>query len=516
MMNIEEQKSAIKGMEIPELIRLYPMAAADQKFLILGEIDRQKKIAAEEAVKQGQNERSVEQDIMQEATGIAAAQNMINRPVSEMETASRYAGIPTQLAENQPEMSPDDLMAAGGVASLDAGRMDLAEGGIIAFDQGGYLPNRPTGFDTNSYTDQLVKEEEELGLINRLRGLKGFSPIRSIFGLDEIEKQKALDLIDEQNKKELRMHSDPTKGQKDLINQVKERQKPKLSDIDVTSEIDKISTEEPKSIFEKSEVPDLDKMYEEEDLTGIAEREAERFKTMMGEDEVTKEARERLAKREERIADREGALTGESIFAAGARMLQSKDPFFSVGLGAGLQEGINRYTAGKKQIMDMQDKSDQLSMDINKIERAEERAANTFGLESEERRRAANEKRRLQKDKAKLDMYKTGLATNLEEQKIDVMRERIKSADRATSAKYAKLLQDAAESVLTKTAYPDDRRALLKKYNGDESNPSFQREDKLLFDNYMGKMISDEDVYGAGNTMSLDPLDADQLLNFGS
>lgn len=281
------------------------------------------------------------------------------------------------------------------------------------------------------------------------------------------------------------------------------------ADIDpsVTPLIDEVS---------KEQVTNIDKMFKEEDLTGLAEREAERFKTMMGENEAYKKSQERLVKREKDIAEEERVNPWMALTEFGFSWAASKEQNPIVSAGQAGQKGLEAYTKGKNRIRDMEDKAIALEADIENARRQEELMYKKFGLESENTRRAANDRRLLERDKAKLDIYKTNLVTQLEEQKIDVMRERIKSADRATSAKLQKLLQEASESILTKTDYPDRRTALLKKYNGDESNPSFQREDIILYNGYLSKMISDQDVYGSTNTMSLDPLDADQLLNFGS
>lgn len=529
MMNIEEQKSAIRGMKIPELVRLYPMAAADQKFLILGEIDRQKKVAAEDAIKQGQNERSVEQDIMQEATGIAAAQNMINRPVSEMETVSRYAGIPTQLVENQPEMAPEELMAAGGVASLDAGRMDLAEGGIIAFQDGGNIvspllmsdPNaRPyTGgrsrfgrwventFNTNSSRKTPEERQTELSkymmqLDNEYKDKIVRNPFKTL-SETELLQQDALRAEREQKIRDKQIELGLIQEDKVTPEVMTEVKSPALKDIDATSEIDKDLADKTKevesmSIFDQVKAPDIDSLYEQEDLTGVAEREAERYKEMLGEDEVTKEARDRLAKRQERIAEREGALSGEALATAGFKMMQSKSPFFLQAAGEAGEEGLKAFTEGKREINKLKDASDQLSMDINKIERAEKTAATKFGLESEERRRLANEKTNLMKNKAKLDMYNTEINTKLAEKKINALEKSYAASGASAKARMAETIRKAKQSVMESIPYQNEVTQINKKYKGRENSPEYQLELDRAYKKYLAMALPDE-VYTAGD-----------------
>ena len=514
-MNIEQMKAAISGMPIPKLVEMYPAATADQKFLILGEIDSQKKMMAEQAAN-NTPEGSVEQDIMQEATGIAAAQNMMNRPVSEMEMASRFAGIPSQLPENQREMAPEELMAAGGVASLDAGRMDLAEGGIIAFQEGGLtipsyattdirsglLPERPTGFFGFGEVNPVGMMDPVLGSfnMNRYFELKK-KQTGAGFNQEPLTPAEAseINLIEKQL----------ADAKKEKLPEV---ETPKLKDIRVTDKKPEPIIEAPKSIFESSRAPDLDQMFKEEDLTGRAESEAERFKAMLGEDEVTKEARERLAKREDRIKEREGALTGESLIAAGAKMAQSKDPFFSVGLGAGLEEGINRYTEGKREINKLKDASDQLSMDINKVKRAEETAAAKFGLESEERRRATNEKNRLEKDKTKIDTYKFGIQTKIAEKELEAKEKYYNSLTGAAKARYAETIRKAQLSAAESEDYRNDRSKLLQKYGGRTNDPSYKREAEALYTTYLNMFMPmgfDDDTSNTTEARS-----ADDLLGF--
>jgi len=517
-MNIEQMKAAISGMPIPKLVEMYPAATADQKFLILGEIDSQKKMMAEQAAN-NTPEGSVEQDIMREATGIAAAQNMMNRPVSEMEMASRFAGIPSQLPENQPEMAPEELMAAGGVASLDAGRMDLAEGGIIAFQagggvgripsyattdiRGGLLPERPTGFFGFGEVNPVGMMDPVLGSLNMNRYFELKKKQQGVgFNEEPLTPAEAseINLIEKQL----------AEAKKEKVPEV---EIPKLKDIQVKDKKPEteIITEAPKSIFESSRAPDLDQMFKEEDLTGRAESEAERFKAMLGEDEVTKEARERLAKREERIKEREGALTGESLAEAGFAMMQSQSPFFLQAAGEAGTRGLKAYTEGKREINKLRDVSDQLSMDINKVERAEKTAAAKFGLESEERRRATNEKNRLEKDKAKIDMYKTDIATNLAERKIAATEKYYESLSGNSKARMAETIRKAKLSVMESEEYRQARRQLEKKYGGRTDDINYQREAQTLYNTFLSMMLPDV-AYGDDTSNNTNILSADDLL----
>jgi len=517
-MNIEQMKAAISGMPIPKLVEMYPAATADQKFLILGEIDSQKKMMAEQAAN-NTPEGSVEQDIMREATGIAAAQNMMNRPVSEMEMASRFAGIPSQLPENQPEMAPEELMAAGGVASLDAGRMDLAEGGIIAFQagggvgripsyattdiRGGLLPERPTGFFGFGEVNPVGMMDPVLGSLNMNRYFELKKKQQGVgFNEEPLTPAEAseINLIEKQL----------AEAKKEKVPEV---EIPKLKDIQVKDKKPEteIITEAPKSIFESSRAPDLDQMFKEEDLTGRAESEAERFKAMLGEDEVTKEARERLAKREDRIKEREGALTGESLAEAGFAMMQSQSPFFLQAAGEAGTRGLKAYTEGKREINKLRDVSDQLSMDINKVERAEKTAAAKFGLESEERRRATNEKNRLEKDKAKIDMYKTDIATNLAERKIAATEKYYESLSGNSKARMAETIRKAKLSVMESEEYRQARRQLEKKYGGRTDDINYQREAQTLYNTFLSMMLPDV-AYGDDTSNNTNILSADDLL----
>jgi hypothetical protein len=116
-----------------------------------------------------------------------------------------------------------------------------------------------------------------------------------------------------------------------------------------------------------------------------------------------------IAKQEERIASREASLKGEedkapwmALMQAGLSTMAGTSPNAFANIGEGASKGLTSYGESKKGLAARADKLDELRGRMEDAQRAEKLAATTFGFNSVEHKQAANEKRALEKQAAKV------------------------------------------------------------------------------------------------------------------
>lgn len=117
-----------------------------------------------------------------------------------------------------------------------------------------------------------------------------------------------------------------------------------------------------------------------------------------------------IAKQEERIGAREASLKSEeenspwmALMQAGLATMAGTSPNALTNIGEGASKGLAAYGESKKAIAGRMDKLDELRSRMEEAHRAEAVAAANFGFNSVERKEAANEKRALAKQAAKLE-----------------------------------------------------------------------------------------------------------------
>jgi len=116
-----------------------------------------------------------------------------------------------------------------------------------------------------------------------------------------------------------------------------------------------------------------------------------------------------IAKQEERISAREASLKGEedkapwmALMQAGLATMSGTSPNAFANIGEGASKGLSAYGESKKAIAGRMDKLDELRGRMEEAQRTEAVAAANFGFNSVEHKQAANEKRALEKQAAKL------------------------------------------------------------------------------------------------------------------
>jgi hypothetical protein len=137
-----------------------------------------------------------------------------------------------------------------------------------------------------------------------------------------------------------------------------------------------------------------------------------------------------IAKQEERISAREASLKGEedkapwmALMQAGLATMSGTSPNAFANIGEGASKGLSAYGESKKAIAGRMDKLDELRGRMEEAQRTEAVAAANFGFNSVEHKQAANEKRALEKQAAKLQAGIHGDATKLGYEKVAVDRE---------------------------------------------------------------------------------------------
>jgi hypothetical protein len=189
-----------------------------------------------------------------------------------------------------------------------------------------------------------------------------------------------------------------------------------------------------------------------------------------------------IAKQEERISAREASLKGEedkapwmALMQAGLATMSGTSPNAFANIGEGASKGLSAYGESKKAIAGRMDKLDELRGRMEEAQRTEAVAAANFGFNSVEHKQAANEKRALEKQAAKLQAGIHGDATKLGYEKNAIEREgqRLTAGNAAEHnailrAHYAN--EDGAEGTNAK----DIRRRVM------DLNTNFANTEKLL------------------------------------
>lgn len=409
-------------------------------YLALAELQRRKEMRANyQATKP--EEKTVAEDLVQESQpGIAALPE----------------GQPMQQAMQPPPEMPVEQMAQGGLADLDTGDMydenSYANGGIVAFDDGGEVKH----FATGNYVVPFRTPQQYYDAI------KGNKDLRKPFWFDQFatpydeaikfyqeeksaatdpEKQRQLDNaiaeLNMQKYKFARSKEDPTEmmtqtGMKGIASDGKPVPKPiDIADIDrrKTGNLtppNPIKEVKEKATGQKDDVvmaPDIDvkgdPFYFEERPEDVAEAERKRYKDMYGTDPFIKRGEDRLSAMDKRAKSMEEKAPWFALAQAGFEMASAK-PEYGKGQSTAADiaragvTGIKSYAETQKQLADLDEKRFNIDAKIADAQRAVELAAMQHGFKSEEYNKAANDLKRTELLKGQLDIkkYETLAGTN--------------------------------------------------------------------------------------------------------
>ena len=126
------------------------------------------------------------------------------------------------------------------------------------------------------------------------------------------------------------------------------------------------------------------------------EGEAERYAQLMGEDTGRAKMNERIAGLDKATAEDKRQYPWMALAEAGLGMAAGKSPNAITNIAEGGKQGIEAYGKGRDRVRASEEKLFDLQAKVAAAERDERRAAVDYGINSEERTKASNEKNRLQ------------------------------------------------------------------------------------------------------------------------
>jgi hypothetical protein len=111
----------------------------------------------------------------------------------------------------------------------------------------------------------------------------------------------------------------------------------------------------------------------ESGVRGLFGRNVEAIRAMggFGEGPIAKDSLDKLKKAEERAIAFDEMSPYLALMRGGAKAMQSKSPYATVGLGAGLEEGVDTYSKRQEKYNDMLEKVRSGQLDIEKLNKTE-------------------------------------------------------------------------------------------------------------------------------------------------
>ena len=161
-----------------------------------------------------------------------------------------------------------------------------------------------------------------------------------------------------------------------------------------------------------------------------AQEAMNKYQGLMGTDVGRQKLNERLAAMETRAAKEEEQAPWMALAKAGLGMAGGRSQFAVQNIAEGAQAGLKDFADARERLANKEEKRFNIQAQLAQAERAEQVAAATYGLQSEEAVKARNEANRLAKlgykanlasDKAKgeFEASKTNLSADIEVAKLD-------------------------------------------------------------------------------------------------
>ena len=127
-----------------------------------------------------------------------------------------------------------------------------------------------------------------------------------------------------------------------------------------------------------------------QDPTGAAQRGMEQYKALIGEDVMRPKLEKKLAEMEAKSAKAEEQAPWMALARAGLGMAAGKSPFALQNIAEGATMGLEDYNKAKDKLESAREKQFDLQARMAQAQRAEQIAAATHGLQSEEHIKAQN------------------------------------------------------------------------------------------------------------------------------
>ena len=369
-MNIIQIQERLKAMPKEAIIGYVQNPTGEvPSFLALGELERRKSVEDKfNAMKEPAG--SVSEQIVQENMPMGLGAIAGGSPQPEM-------GIGASTAQSSPEGAPSMAAANSGIANLPTPEGNFAEGGIVAFADGGmsmspadYLPRR---IDTTSPDYQ-----------NKPWWQKIFSDPTDVIAKTPLETIEAPGLIEY----DLQKKAQEATNKDRILKQMEEDSRKEME----MNKQKRLKAEADQKAQAESVVPG-------ETYTPAPEKSMQdyydEYKKLVGEDPYAAKREERLAKMDERAAKMEKDAPWLALTEAGLAIASGSSPYAIQNIGAGAQRGIESYSKAQDKMADMETKRYQILDDMAKVDRMEKMAAVKYGIDSKQFKETQDLKREL-------------------------------------------------------------------------------------------------------------------------
>ena len=372
---------------------------------------------------------------------------------------STVADDMAQEAAPQPQMmAPEEVpVAEQGVASLPTGDMyqeqNFASGGIVAFDDGGEVAQSRFGQWWEGYKqrgqENLAKQDKIQRLQSEYLSLTT-SPFQKITPSQEASNKARQAEI----KREIAALQNSTpaseapKAVPTPLDPTAQTGGPRITDTQLPSSFTGIDQQsqfnispnalnqmnQPAAPADTPPVPgaapitregigtlykpltdrsaDYDELQREE--LGAAENAMAKYKQLIGDDTMRPKLEQKLTDLEERTKKQESQAPWMALARAGLGMAAGKSQYALQNIAEGATMGFEDYKKAQDRLETLRDKQFDIQSKLAQAQRAEDIAAATHGLKSEEAIKAQNHASKL----AKLG-YQTNLEANNQKNKID-------------------------------------------------------------------------------------------------
>jgi hypothetical protein len=448
-------------------------------YLALSELQRRKDMR--EKYQQAQPEKTtVAEDLEQQAQpqpqGIAAMQQPAQAPVAE----PGLAGLPV----------PDQMFSGQGMAA----------GGIVAFDDGGYVNPGLYGGPVQEY-EPWYKSMKLFGTKYNLYGDGLLGPNPDQDTIRAFENQRSMnpfisgmprtDLADEYARLRLKASENKATQQDfDRMNAINESMRPAENyptggGPDSATSIAAMKQSADKAAMDKQRDLAKDKEKAIKDIYapkgGTAKESAKsladyakEFRDVVGEDPMQAKLAARMEKMDASAAKQAEQAPWMALAQAGFGIAAGKSPYALQNIATGALEGVKSYGDAKDKMAALEDKRFALMADMAKSQRAEQLAIASKGADSRDAQLARDQQERLNDKKMANDMQMR-LLDNI----YDLRGKEITAAQKdqpdatARATKIWPLVPEQPE-------YKEKMKALLETLGPEASTPGTRNHNKFL------------------------------------
>lgn len=488
-MNIVKLQNELKSVPDDALIG-YVQNPTGQvpSYLALSELQRRKEMRDKYQTQQAP-ETSVAEDLAApKPQGIAAIPQQAAGPVAE----PGVAGLPV----------PDTMF----------NEKAMAAGGIVAFDDGGYVNPSLYGGPVQEY-EPWYKSMKLFGTKYNLYGDGVLGPTPDQDTLRAFQNQRSMnpfisgmprtDLADEYARLRLKASQNKaTQQDYDRMNEIVQTMKP-AEKYPTGGGATKESIEamqkaeaDTKTIMDKQK--DLAKQKEDaiknlyapkggtakESVKSLADY-AKEFRDVVGTDPMQAKLAERMEKMDASAAEQARQAPWMALAQAGFGMAAGKSPFALQNIATGALEGVKSYSDAREKMNALEEKRFSLVADMAKAQRAEQLAIASKGVDSRDAALAREQQERINDKKMANDMQIHLLDNmyNLEEKKIAAAAKDQPDAT-ARATKIWPLVPEQPE-------YKEKMKALLERLGPEASTPGTRNHNKFL----EGRNAIENEVY---------------------